>query len=136
MNYRNTFITVAPDCPVTEGVVPPVRGARKPMHVIQYELISEAPYALTQEDVLWKTHVRHKGLSESEATPEARRAFLAKPRACLRASALPKRYGWGLHFNEDGKVALYGMESEAYRRLLKPDSEDKEVLPAMRNKRG
>jgi len=28
MSYTNTFILVAPDCPVTRGVLPAVRGAR------------------------------------------------------------------------------------------------------------
>ena len=54
MNYKNTFILVADDCPVECGVVPVVKaGKSKPIHVIQYELISEHPYYYTQEDILF-----------------------------------------------------------------------------------
>ena len=96
-------------------------------------MISEAPYALTQEDVLWEGHVSHKGLQNEEVTPEAREAFFSKERACLRASALPKRYGWGLHFDDEGRVKLYGVETEGYGRLAA--SEVLKVVDAMRSKR-
>ncbi|TPG10128.1 hypothetical protein EAH75_06060 [Rhodanobacter glycinis] len=35
----------------------------------------------------------------------------------MRASPLPKRYGWGLYFNAEGKVALCTVESPAYKRF-------------------
>ncbi len=136
MNYIDTFIQVAPDCPFTEGVVPSMRGRRKPAHLIQYELISNNPYAFTQEDILWETHVRHKGVPRSEATAKKREEFFAKPQACLRSSALPKKYGWGFHFDRNGKVALYAMESEKYRRFVDPKANGPKLLSAMRSKRG
>ena len=37
--------------------------------------------------------------------------------ACMRASPLPKSYGWGLHLDAEGKVALVAMESPEIRRL-------------------
>ena len=133
MNYYKTLIRVAPDCSVAEGTVPKERGGKKPLGLIQYELISKAPYTLTQEDVLWEGHVRHKGLTSEEATLEAREAFFSKEMACLRASALPKRYGWGLHFDDEGKIKLYGVETGDYERLAA--AEDLKVVDAMRNKR-
>ena len=135
MNYVDTFITVAPDCPATVGVVPPMRGNRTPAHLIQYELIAANPYALTQEDVLWEVHVRHKGLHGKETSEEARAAFFATPRACLRSSALPKKYGWGIHFDPDGKVALYPMESDEYVRFAQGGSAGPVVLAALRSRR-
>ncbi|MGN7760701.1 DUF6157 family protein [Paenibacillus sp. 22594] len=27
---------------------------------------------------------------------------------------MPKRYGWGIHYNREGKIALYGKESPEY----------------------
>lgn len=33
---------------------------------------------------------------------------------CLRASLLPKRFGWGVHYNTEGKISLYGKESPEY----------------------
>ncbi len=71
--------------------------------------------------------------------PEAERAalrahFFAKSQACLRASPLPKSYGWGLHFDGEGRVALCPMESEAYRRLV-AGADGVKVLKAMRSRR-
>jgi hypothetical protein len=135
MNYVDTFITAAPDCPVSAGVVPPVRGGRVPAHVIQYELLAANPYGLTQEDLLWEVHVRHKGLHGEETSEEARAAFFATPRACLRSSALPKRYGWGIHFDPEGKAALYPMESAEYRRFAQGGEPGPVVVAAMRSRR-
>ncbi|MGI9174037.1 MAG: DUF6157 family protein [Rhodothermales bacterium] len=135
MNYYGTFIRVAPDCPATEGTVPKERGGKQTLGLIQYELLAGSPYALTQEDVLWEGHVRHKGLPSEEATPEAREAFFSKEMACLRASALPKQYGWGLHFDEEGKIKLYGVETEEYAQFAEPKADGPEVKDAMRNKR-
>lgn len=52
MNYVDTFITVSPDCPVTESAKPPRRGSKPTIPEIQFDLISNKPYKLTQEDVL------------------------------------------------------------------------------------
>jgi Family of unknown function (DUF6157) len=32
---------------------------------------------------------------------------------------LAKRYGWGIHNNAEGKVALIAVDSRDYKRLLK-----------------
>ncbi|WP_370872528.1 DUF6157 family protein [Paenibacillus zeirhizosphaerae] len=40
---------------------------------------------------------------------------MGNSQACLRASMLPKKLGWGIHFNGEGKLALIPMESELYR---------------------
>ena len=40
MNYVNTLIAVAPDCPVTEAVPPPRRGTKASVAQIQFELLS------------------------------------------------------------------------------------------------
>ncbi|WP_342481620.1 DUF6157 family protein [Paenibacillus sp. FSL L8-0340] len=38
-------------------------------------------------------------------------ALFSKSNPCLRASMLSKRYGWGMHFNDEGKIALYAKAS-------------------------
>src|SRR5262245_35390565 len=136
MSYTNTFILVAPDCPVTRGVVPTARGARQPVHLIQYELLTAHPYRFTHEELIFEVHVRHKGLSQGEV--RARRAeiwaeLFGRPHACLRASALPKRYGWGVHYDADGKIAIYALESEEYRRFAAGTGA--RLLSALRSKR-
>ena len=52
----------------------------------------------------------------------------------MRASALPKKYGWGVHFDEQGRMALYGMETDAYREFAAM-TDTLKVLPAMRSSR-
>ncbi len=81
----DTFLAVAEDCPATAGVVPPVKeGQKKTVARIQYELLTDSPpYTLTQEDVLFGTHVRHTGLDGETAAPLGllRDEFLAEHRA-------------------------------------------------------
>ena len=51
--------------------------------------------------------------------PKERETFLSKGHPHLRVSALAKRYGWGIHNDAEGKVALVAVESRDYKRLLK-----------------
>lgn len=121
LNYYSTLIAVADDCPVTAAEVPRPRGGKPTVAVLQYELISGAPYGLTQEDVLFETWLRRQDLAADlpgERRAELRKEFFSRPQACLRSSPLPKRYGWGLLFDRDGRVALCPMESEEYQRLV------------------
>lgn len=121
VNYIGTFIAVAADCKAQAGTPPPARGAKQSVAQLEYELIASKPYQLTQEEVQFAVHVQREGLSPAEV--QARRpalwsAFFSKPMACMRTSPLPKTYGWGLHFNAEGKVALVGVETPDYQRLL------------------
>ena len=59
--------------------------------------------------------------------------FLAKPYACMRASPLTKNYGWGAHYNVDGKIAIYAVGSKDYVRLVEDVSIRK--FSALRSKR-
>ena len=137
MNYHDTFIRVAPDCPVSEAVVPTGRREEKSIPQVEYELLAGNPYTFTQEELLFAVHVQRQGIGKGEL--KARRAalweeFFGKPRACLRASVLPKRYGWGLHFDAAGRIALVAVESKEYRALAEGRGVAT-VLTAMRNKR-
>ncbi|MCU6435700.1 DUF6157 family protein [Undibacterium sp. Jales W-56] len=136
MNYYNTFIAVAADAKVDHGAVPPARAGKKSIALLEYELISAKPYKLTQEEVQFAVHVQRRELPV-EVVQDKReqlwQEFFSKPMACMRASPLAKSYGWGLHFNASGKVALIPVESMEYQRLL----EDKAIAQtrAMRSKR-
>ncbi|MEU6426915.1 DUF6157 family protein [Microbispora sp. NPDC046973] len=121
LNYYSTLIAVADDCPVTAAQVPAARGGKPTVAVLQYELISGAPYGLTQEDVLFETWLRRQDLPAdlpAERRAELRKQFFSRSQACLRSSPLPKKYGWGLLFDRDGRIALCPMESEEYRSLV------------------
>ena len=133
VNYIGTFISVAPDCPADVAAAPTARGGRKSVAVIQHELLTTRPGEHTQEDILWLTHVAHKQLSDADATLQHREQFFAKGQPCLRSSALAKRYGWGFHFDEAGRVKLVPAGSPEYARLQTDPTLDQ--LTAMRNKR-
>lgn len=125
MSYKDTFVQVALDCPATRGVVPVGKGERQPIHVIQYELLSKNPYRFTDDDLLYEVHVRHKEISLEERqtrAQEIRDELLANPHPCMRASLLPKKYGWGVHYDGKGRLALYPSESAAYARFTQAGS--------------
>jgi hypothetical protein len=114
-NYFDTFIKVADDSPAAQAQEPPAK-AEPTIAQLHYELISAHPYALTSDDVIFETHARRAGIPEAERVA-ARAAFFAKGQACLRSSPLTKRYGWGVHADAEGRVALVPRESEEYARL-------------------
>lgn len=115
LNYYDTFIAVAEDCPRDAGT-PPKSAARPSVAGTQYALVAQAPYTHDQNDVLFATSVRGQDLDDA-ARAAARVAWFAKPQACFRASPLPKTHGWGVHADAEGRIALYGVETEEYRRL-------------------
>lgn len=135
----NTFVLVAPDCPVKTAVVPVAKGAAPSVAVIQHECLTARAYKLTLEDLIFEVHIRRAGLSRAETksrAAEIRAELFAKPQACMRTSPLPKRYGWGVQNDERGRLALYPMESKEYRRFAEGKVDGVKVVAALRSKRG
>jgi len=132
MNYFDTFIEVADDCPAQIASVPESKGGEKTIPVLQYEMIAYHPYQYTQEDVLFETYAENKRIPLANRSMERQR-FFSKGQPCLRSSSLGKRYGWGIHSDSNGKVALFAVETEDYQRLV-GDTTLKH-LKAMRSKR-
>jgi len=114
-NYLDTFITVAPDCAAVAGLEPPARTTPS-VAERTYVMMSERPYELTSDDVLFAVWADRSGIAESER-PVAREAFFSKGQPCLRASDLAKKYGWGIHSDGEGRVALFAVGSPGYRQL-------------------
>ena len=131
-NYYNTFIEIAEDCPAITGEVPPVKKGKKSVANLQFEMLYEHPYEFTSDDVLFSVFATRNDIPNEELE-EQRAIFFSKGQPCFRSSPLTKRYGWGIHSNEEGKIALYGVESDEYQRLVKDDSVIKKK--AMRSKR-
>ncbi len=129
-NYENTFIAVADDTPVMEGQVPPIKENTRTVANIQFELISKNPYRFTSDDILFEVFAEKQDLTESELE-EARKQFFSKGQACMRASPLTKRYGWGIHHNAEGKIALYPLGSDGYNQLC--EDENLKVVKAMKS---
>ncbi|RYG22221.1 hypothetical protein EON82_17535 [bacterium] len=109
------------------GETPP-KGKRS-IAEIQYAMLVEQPYRFTQDDVLFESSSPRRAGEEGD-----REAFFSRPQACLRCSPLVKRWGWGIHFDSEGKAAAFAKGSEEYRRFL----EDPELAQTrgMRSKRG
>lgn len=134
-----TFIQIAPDCPVEQGIAPTSAREPTPIHVLQHALLAGEPYRYTNEELIFEVYVRRQGLSEAEKA--ARRADLwqelfAKSHPCMRASSLPKRFGWGVHSDAAGRLALCGHDSAAYRRFVDAGRCGELTLTtAMRNRR-
>jgi len=129
-NYENTFIVVSEDCLAVIGEVPQLKKEIKTVAVTQFEIISRNPYKFTSDDVLFQVFANKNDLTESEL--EARKEqFFSKGQACLRASPLTKRYGWGIHNDENGKIALYGMETPEYEKFS--NDENLKIVKAMRS---
>ncbi len=116
-NYQNTFIQAADDCPATQGEIPPGKGDAKTVAQMQFELVSQNPYKFTSDDVFFQVYAQRHDLTPSEQQA-AREQFFSKGQPCFRASPLTKRYGWGIHNNAEGKVALYGRETMEYEKFI------------------
>lgn len=130
-NYFDTFITIAPDSAAVEAVVPPQR-ATPSVAERTYRLIAERPYELTSDDVLFTVWADRNDISEADR-PAARERFFSKGQACLRSSDLAKRYGWGVHSDSEGRVAIIGVDTPEYAAFVADDALT--VVPAMRSSR-
>lgn len=131
-NYTNAFIAVAEDCPVTQGEVPPLKEDARSVARLQYDILSKNPYQFTSDDVLFQVYAERNDLTESER-PTARAQFFSKGQPCFRSSPLTKRYGWGIQCDHEGRIALYGVETEEYRKFAGDPA--LKVVKAMRSKR-
>ena len=118
MNYYNTLIEIAEDSPATKAEVPKPKGGKKTKPVIEYEMIANHPYKYTEEDIAFETYAVLHNIPKA-VWPKERQTFLNKGHPHLRVSALAKRYGWGIHNNAEGKVALIAVNSLKYKKLMK-----------------
>ena len=139
VDYIDTFIAVAEDCPATEGTVPPTGRGGSSVAARTHELIAAAPYRLTSGDVIFTVYADRAAIPESER-PAARREFYSRSQACLRSSPLGKRYGWGIHADGEGRLALVGRETPEYAEFVQgrrrsATGEPVHVVKAMRSSR-
>lgn len=132
-NYENTFIAVAEDCPAHKGEMPPLKGNNKTAANIQFDMVYEHPYKYTSDDILFHIYAQKNGIAKNELKA-AKEQFFSKGQPCFRASPLTKRYGWGVHANEEGKIAIYGCDTAEYSELVK--DETLTVVKAMRSGKG
>lgn len=115
-NYFNTLIEMAEDTKVNCGTIPPAKD-KKTVAEMQYELLDGNPYKYSSDDVLFLVYAERNNIPQDEY-PEAREQFFSKGQPCMRTSPLTKNYGFGIHCNGEGKIALFGMETKEYQQLL------------------
>ena len=129
-NYQNVFIEIADDCPATSGKVPAVKGDKRTVANLQYELVSQHPYQYTSDEVLFSIFAERNDVTEKEMQ-QARVQFFSKGQPCFRASPLTKRYGWRVHYDKEGRMALVGCNTPQYKALA--SDKNLKVLKAMRS---
>lgn len=119
-NRPNTFIRIAEDCPARSGEEPQPRGGGPTVATLQYQMLVQSPYTYTSDDVVFATSAPGRAL-DAKATKKARslarEEFFSKGQACMRASPLGKRFGWGVHADAKGRVAIYAVGSKRYQAL-------------------
>ena len=131
-NYFDMLIEVAEDCPASTGEIPPIRGKKLSVANLQYEMLFEHPYKFSSDDVLFSVFATRKEIQNSKLIQQ-RELFFSKGQPCFRASPLTKRYGWGIHSDNEGKIAMFGVETKEYKNLVTDESVTKKK--AMRSKR-
>lgn len=124
-NYIDTFIEVADDCPTDISENPKSKGDKKTVAEMQFDLVLKNPYKYTSDDILFQVYADRNDLTKSEYK-EAREQFFSKGQPCFRASPLTKRYGFGVHSDKDGKIAIFGRETKEYDNFVK-DTKIKKV---------
>ena len=134
VDYTETFIVCSDDCPAVEGEIPP---SAESIAGRTWQMIADQPYRYTSGDVIFTVYADRQDIPQQKR-PTARREFYAKGRACLRSSDLGRRYGWGIHADSDGRLAVYGIGTSRYDALAEgrgPKGAPVKVVKAMRRSR-
>lgn len=116
-NYYDTFIEVAEDTKVFCGTKPPFKTDKKTIAEMQYEILVNNPYKFTSDEIFFQVFADRNDLTKAEYK-QARQQFFSKGQPCFRSSPLTKTYGFGVHADSNGKVAIFGMETEQYEKFL------------------
>lgn len=102
---REELIEVAEDYLEKYAQEPP-NGNTKTIPRIEYELLIASPYNFTERELFYEVHVVHRN-----------RPHLKIDTYNIKRSLLVQSFGWGLHRNSEGKLALVALESDRYKEL-------------------
>lgn len=129
----NRFVRIADDSPVQQGVVPKVREGHELSVARRHcELLIGHPYEYDIDSFNFEIFCQRNHIDEADRESH-REAFFSKGHPCMRASPLTKTHGWGAHYNDAGKIAIYPADSATYRELLNDPSNTVDM--AMRSAR-
>lgn len=113
-DYTDTLILPAPDTKAESAVAPPAGTGS--VAELQYARLAGGDYTWSSDDLVFDVHCERKAIPETERAAERER-FFSKGQPCLRTSPLAKTYGWALHFDSTGRIALLPMGSERLTEL-------------------
>ncbi len=131
---RHVVPAFVADSPAATGEIPPERAGSATVATTRYSMLVAAQTG-GPEDVQLASSPEVRGRDDlgNEELERLRKDYFARPRACLRASPLPKTFGWGLQYDADCRITLHAVDSAEYARL----SSDRALnhLRAMRSSR-
>lgn len=131
-NYFSTFIEVADDCPVLIATEPPLNPQKKSSARLAFEWLMQNPHVYTSDDLLFALYAQKQEVEEN-ALPALRESFFSKGQPCMRASDLPKKFGWGVHFDDEARIALVPRGSEEYEAFQRdPNLAHKKAMRSSR----
>ncbi len=99
------LIEVAEDCQVDRAEAPP-DGTPKTIARIGYDILIENPYRYTERAFYHELHAVRRN-----------RPDLKYESYNIKRAPVVKVHGWGIHRDENGKLALVAMESPRYKEL-------------------
>ena len=107
---QEVLILIATKCSMKRGTKPVSNREQPTIAMHQYDVLTEMPYQLTYKQLKEEVHRTRRG---KEFTDEQLETYM------MKRSELCKIYGWGVHEDKNGKLALVGCETKEYRRLLR-----------------
>jgi hypothetical protein len=136
LNPVNQFIEIAPDCTLKAAAMPENKAGKKSIATIEYELLHGEPYCYTLQELKFATYLQRAQIEFAELQLHRQQLWdelFTKPYACMRASPLTKKYAWGAHYDEHGRIAIYAVESREYQHFI--NDKNMKKFFAMRSKR-
>ncbi len=113
LNLKNTFIQISETCPFRFGLPHKLRLNINSIAHYQYQMLFENPYAFNAEELLFSAYAIHHNIDPVLWKFEQYK-YVVKEQPNLRSSPLCQTYGWGLHCDEHGGIALCGAETDLY----------------------
>ena len=103
----NALITVAESSAKT-SIIPTSKSKKETVKEVVYRVLNENPYKYKQNDLFYEVHINQMKKDKT----------LKLEKYKLQRSELCSLLGWGIHGDEEGRLALVPIESSEYKSLL------------------
>jgi hypothetical protein len=102
----NTLIMPSDDCDTPVAVVPAGKNKKNPIPVDWYQNLIKCPHKYTEREFRELVYFTIRGdMTNKIDEYDSRRSLLCR------------KYGWGIHFDGSGRMALLGRESKEFKTL-------------------